>query len=71
MNSSWENYKPNWYKATINISSHKHFEEILQWIGDNIQGYRKHIVWRKTGDEKFEIRFRFDKDYSLFILRWG
>ena len=69
--ADWENYKPKWYKAVIKVPSDLTFEEILKWIDTNIQGHRKHTVWRLTGSNHFEIRFRFERDFSLFILRWG
>ena len=42
----------------------------MQWIQDNIQGYRKHTTWKINEHRIFEIRFRFEKDYAWFVLRW-
>jgi hypothetical protein len=42
----------------------------MRWMQDNIQGHRKHTIWRLTDGGYFEIRFRFEKDYEWFVLRW-
>lgn len=68
---SWENYKPKWFKASLRIESPEKFSEILKWLDDNVQGHRKHTVWRLTGNSDFEIRFRFERDFEWFIMRWG
>ena len=67
----WENYKPNWYKASLNIKSEKEFADLMIWMEGNLQGHRKHTVWRLTGEMTFEIRFRYQKDYEWFVLRWS
>ncbi len=67
---NWENYKPNWYSASFTVRSEKQFEELMIWMQNNMPGHRKHTVWRLTGDRIFEIRFRYQKDYEWFVLRW-
>ena len=71
MSRKWEDYKPNWYKASIKVESKQKFNDILQWLDDYVPGHRKHTVWRLTGGGQFEIRFRHAKDYEWFIIRWG
>ena len=66
----WENYKPNWYNACIRIETHTKFEELLRWMNDNLPGHRKHTIWRLIDDGYFEIRFRHQRDYEWFVLRW-
>ena len=66
----WENYKPNWYKASIRVETHTKFEELLRWMGENLPGHKKHTVWRLTDGGHFEIRFRYERDYEWFVLRW-
>ena len=69
--SDWDNYKPNWYGARIRVESPKKFEELMRWMQDNLQGHRKHTVWKLTDDSDFIIRFRYERDYILFTLRWS
>ena len=66
----WEHYKPNWYTCSIKIKSDEQFEELMIWMQGNLQGHRKHTVWRLTGDNIFEIKCRHQKDYEWFVLRW-
>jgi len=70
MMKNWENYKPSWYSASFTVKSDKQFEELMIWMQGNLPGHRKHTVWRLTGDRIFEIRFRHQKDYEWFVLRW-
>jgi hypothetical protein len=67
----WESYKPNWYEARIKVESPAKFEELMRWMQANLQSHRKHTVWRLTDGGYFEIRFRFERDYILFTLRWS
>lgn len=70
MMKNWENYKPSWYSASFTVKSDKQFEELMIWMQSNLPGHSKHTVWRLTGDRIFEIRFRHQKDYEWFVLRW-
>jgi hypothetical protein len=67
--SRWEK-APKWYEAKIQVDNPYKFEEIIEWLDKNIQGVKKHTVWRLTGGGLFEIRFRYEKDYEWFVLRW-
>ena len=66
----WENYKPDWFKARIRVDNPTKFEELMRWMQANLQGHRKHTVWRLTDGGYFEIRFRYERDYEWFVLRW-
>jgi len=67
----WENYKNKWYTTKIRIESPQKFQEVISWMNDNLQGHKKHTVWRLTDGGWFEIRFRFEKDFEWFVLRWS
>lgn len=69
--TDWDSYKPNWYTARIKVESPEKFEELMRWMQINLQAHRKHTVWRLTGDNYFDIRFRFERDYEWFLLRWS
>jgi hypothetical protein len=66
----WESYKQNWYKAVIKVESDEKFREILKWIEKHVDGHRKHTMWKINEHRVFEIRFRHEKDYEWFVLRW-
>lgn len=75
---SWDKIKPGWYNAKVNNRQYDDYSEIINWIENNIQGYDKHTVWRMYLDLTkqnpncyiFEIRFRHERDYEWFVLRW-
>jgi hypothetical protein len=69
--SNWENFKPNWYKAKIHVPSAEKFEELMIWMQKNLPAHRKHTLWRLTDGGTFEIRFRYERDYEWFMLRWS
>lgn len=66
----WDDYKPNWYKSEIRVETHTKFEELMIWMQANLPGHRKHTVWRLKDGGYFEIRFRYERDYEWFVLRW-
>jgi len=66
----WNNLKPKWYTSRIKVESPQKFEDLMKWMHENLQGHRKHTVWRLTDGGYFDIRFRFERDYILFVLRW-
>lgn len=76
--SSWDTLKPNWYSVSINIKSLEEYEELMKWI-KGIPAYHKHTVFRITDYSagknnffiEFDIRFRYERDYEWFTLRWS
>jgi len=68
---NWENSNLHWYKTSIHIKTHYDFEELLRWINTNLDGHRKHTVWRLIDGGYFEIKFRYKRHFEWFILRWG
>lgn len=67
---SWDKHKPKWYYCKIRVESPNKFEELMRWMQANLQAHRKHTVWRLTDGGYFEIRFRYERDYEWFSLRW-
>jgi hypothetical protein len=66
----WEK-APKWHEAKLKVESQVKFTEIFNWLEANIQGVKKHTVWRLTDGGILEIRFRYERDYEWFILRWS
>ena len=65
----WEK-APKWHEAKLRVSSPEKFTDIIEWVESNIQGWKKHTVWRLTDGGILEIRFRYERDYNWFVLRW-
>ena len=60
-----------WYKASVHVDSKTKFHEIILWIETNVDGWKKHVDYRMSGDKRLDLRFRHEKDCEWFILRWG
>jgi hypothetical protein len=67
----WASYKQNWYTAVIQVESDEKFREIVKWVENNVEGHRKHTIWSVTEYRKLTIKFRHQKDYAWFVLRWA
>lgn len=63
-----------WHKAKIKIISEQHFDEMRNWIIDNIDGHDKHVDWRYLTimeNVYLDCRFRYERHLQWFILRWS
>ena len=69
----WDNTNPGWHTIIIrNVGSFKH-AEIVTWLYDNIDGTERHCRWIRlnNGSPESGFKFRHERDYILFTLRWG
>ena len=76
----WEGTNPGWHTVVINNADfdghysvtkfEEKYQEIIQWLYDNIDNCERHVRWILEEDS-INVRFRFEKDYSWFMLRWG
>jgi hypothetical protein len=66
----WDHTNQNWYTYNIyNIGPFKHLE-IVKWLYDMIDNPERHARWvRFQNDSAF--RFRYERDYIMFTLRWS
>ena len=74
-NKEWANIKPGWYEHTIglptivtNADFVTWYADILDWLYDSIDNCEQHCRW--TFDDKFRVKFRYERDYVLCALRW-
>jgi hypothetical protein len=73
-NVGWENTKPGWHECTVCI---KHVDkidkinEIIKWLEINIGKYERHCRWGITDDDIISFKFRYERDYIMFTLRWS
>ena len=70
----WNETNPGWYEVEIHRQdpreSIEKYVEILEWIKQNIQGYKKHTRYRYAGNY-LRFKFRYERDYVWFKLTWG
>jgi len=75
-NKEWADVKPGWYQHTIplpELSKHSDFVtwygDILDWVYDSIPNCERHCRWA-FDENLFCIKFRYERDYLLCVLRW-
>ena len=70
----WEYTNPGWYEFSIKIvygtSADAKYIEIVQWLYENIDNCERHARWVLDID-RIRVKFRHEKDYSWFTLRWA
>jgi len=66
--SGWEHTNPGWYQASANV---KHYTEIMKWLENNNSKFRRHTRWITIDDGEMKFKFRYEKDYIMFTLRWS
>jgi len=67
---SFDSTVNDWYKARIKIESPEKLDEVTTWLLENIDGWHKHADWRMINGGYLDLRFRHQRDYEWFILRW-
>lgn len=76
-NQTIEESHPKWYTfkmASEDIGWDRYAEkyiDIVHWLYDTIGKCEHHVVWGRTIDEEMIVRFRYEKDYLHFMLRWS
>ena len=70
----WDGTSPGWFEVILYIADPAEtvirYTETLIWIEENIHGYHKHCRWFYAGNY-LKYKFRHEKDYLWFKLRWG
>lgn len=71
----WENTKPGWHKAKVTLKTEDHFTEIMDWLVNNNSKYDRHTRWiilsESSNVTMMHFKFRYEKDYVMFLLRWS
>jgi hypothetical protein len=71
--SYWnDNEKIGWHQAHVSLNSKNptiFYSDIINWLYDNVENCYRHCRWRSS-IEGIDVKFRYEKDYIMFILRW-
>jgi hypothetical protein len=67
----WENTKPGWHECTVRAKRFDKINEIIKWLEINVGKYERHCRWGVTDDDTISFKFRYEKDYIMFTLRWS
>lgn len=72
--NGWEHTKPGWYEVNVYIHDPREtvtrHTEMLAWIYDNIGKCEHHCRWQYDGNY-LNFKFRYERDYLWFKLRWA
>ena len=71
----WTDTKPGWHECVLpvlNLDTHlEKYIDIIEWLYSNVAKCERHTRWCITGDTTASFKFRYEKDYILFTLRWS
>lgn len=69
----WAGTNPGWYQLTIVIEGPREsilkYLETIAWLGRHVDGYHKHVCWMYAGNY-LKYKFRYERDYVWFKMRW-
>lgn len=68
---TWEDTKPGWHEAEVNLNGQiNRYREITEWLYNSIDKCERHCRWFQT-TYGIKVKFRYERDYILFTLRWS
>ena len=67
----WEHTQPGWYECTVRAEHIDKYVEMTEWLVNNIGKYKRHCRWCVTDTNIVSFKFRYERDYILFTLRWS
>ena len=74
-NNWYSSEKSGWHELTIRrqepslVEYQEWYCGIADWIMNNVDGAWKHSRWKIEQDHVI-FRFRYERDYIRFVLRW-
>jgi hypothetical protein len=77
-NTYWdENKQTGWYqydypndKTLYSYNFIRKYCDIVYWIQENIPMHYRHTRWT-ADEERIRVRFRYERDFIMFTLRWS
>lgn len=76
MNIPFEYWQENIKWHSCHVTKHpdgltiSEYETIVLWLVNTIDGVFKHVRWQ-VQDNGIGVKFRYERDYILFTLRWA
>ena len=67
----WDFTQPGWYECSVRAEHIDKYSEMTEWIVSNIGKYKRHCRWCVTDTNKVSFKFRYERDYIMFTLRWS
>jgi len=70
----WFFDKPLWHEATIKYDGYSSMSEernlMLDWIKTYVSDMEDSVIWHDTKNH-LKVKFKDERDMTLFILRWA
>jgi len=67
----WEYTKPGWHECSVGAEHINKYVEMTEWLVNNIGKYKRHCRWCVTENNIVSFKFRYERDYIMFTLRWS
>ncbi len=69
--AGWEHTQPGWYECKVRAEHIDKYDEMTKWLVNNIGKYKRHCRWCVTDTNIVSFKFRYERDYIMFTLRWS
>ena len=72
-----EDTNPGWYTFKVHAEQFEwskyveRYFDIVDWLYESIDKCEKHVIWGNSDSDCMIIRFRYEKHYLHFMLRWA
>lgn len=72
-NRGWEYTNPGWYELVLYPETDTLHLEMVKWMYDNLDNPEKHARWMFQITDMYYsyFKFRYEREYIWFKLRWG
>lgn len=70
--NGWENTKNGWYEHVVTLPIPFTDDNPILWLEHYDKNYKhvRFIVYDDTTKLVFKVKFRYERDYIMFALRW-
>jgi hypothetical protein len=69
--NGWEHTKPGWYECAVHAKHINKYLEIIDWVYANVGKCERHCRWYVSDTSTVNFKFRYERDYIMFTLRWS
>ena len=75
-NKAWVHVKPGWHETSVKYSENysAQHRNVVNWLYEKIDSPEKHARWLVDDSEDVvegRFKFRHERDYIHFTLRWS
>jgi hypothetical protein len=67
------NDSTRWFECVITPSTQTKHEQMVAWLYEKLDNCERHCRWIKNYgfENESRFKFRYERDYILFTLRWS